>query len=196
MATTNFTSIPIIDLAKAKDPRIRAEVLEDLKHALTSIGFLYVSNHSISDKVITDLVHTLPEIFTLPQEVKDSAALINSPHFLGYSSAGSETTAGKIDKREQFEFATELVDDWTEAKPLAERLKGPNPVSGGVCVSFPDGDAAANKLLPLVVAQELSKASPCRGSIYRRAYQTERRISTPSSRSSLTPSRNFSTFSL
>jgi hypothetical protein len=37
-------------------------------------------------------------------------------------------TAGVEDKREQFEFATELPDSWREGHPLCERLKGPNQV--------------------------------------------------------------------
>ncbi|KAM0324624.1 hypothetical protein ACHAQA_008013 [Verticillium albo-atrum] len=49
-----------------------------------------------------------------------------TPHFLGYSAAGSETTAGAADNREQFEFATELAATWAKGLPLAERLRGPN----------------------------------------------------------------------
>jgi isopenicillin N synthase-like dioxygenase len=55
-------------------------------------------------------------------------ALHNSPHFLGYSQIGSETTAGVQDQREQFEFATELPNTWSEGKPRYELLKGPNQV--------------------------------------------------------------------
>ncbi|KAH7092021.1 2OG-Fe(II) oxygenase [Paraphoma chrysanthemicola] len=126
MATTNFTSVPIIDLSKADTPATRAELLEDLRHAVTSIGFLYVSNHGVPTHVIQSLVVALPKLFALPEEEKTKVALENSPHFLGYSGTGSETTAGQIDKREQYEFATELQDDWREGQPSADRLKGPN----------------------------------------------------------------------
>lgn len=128
MSTSNFTSIPIIDLSKAETPATKTELLNDLRHALTSVGFLYVSNHGVSEPVIKGLVDALPQLFKLSGEEKERVALGNSPHFLGYSGTGAETTAGKVDRREQFEFATELVDDWAEGKPLAERLKGPNQV--------------------------------------------------------------------
>ncbi|KAF2029232.1 putative hyoscyamine 6-dioxygenase [Setomelanomma holmii] len=126
MAATDFTSIPVIDLSKANTPRSRAKLLCDLRYAITDIGFLYVSNHGVPEPVIKGLVDALPQLFRLPEEEKRKLALGNSPHFLGYSGTGAETTAGKVDKREQYEFATELKDDWREGLPLAERLRGPN----------------------------------------------------------------------
>lgn len=127
--SSNFTSIPIIDLSKAHSPDTKNELLRDLRHAVTSIGFLYVSNHGVSESPISNLVDALPQLFRLSDAQKKTVALSNSPHFLGYSGTGSETTAGKVDKREQFEFATELEDEWVEGKPRSERLKGPNQVS-------------------------------------------------------------------
>lgn len=41
---------------------------------------------------------------------------------------GTETTAGRADRREQFEFTTELDATWEEGMPLSERLRGPNSV--------------------------------------------------------------------
>lgn len=128
MASSDFTSIPVIDLAKAQDPASRAELLSELRYALTNVGFLYVSSHGISSTAIRNLVNALPQLFSLSEEEKAEVALENSPHFLGYSSAGSEKTAGKVDQREQFEFATELPNDWDKEKPLSERLRGPNQV--------------------------------------------------------------------
>jgi isopenicillin N synthase-like dioxygenase len=124
--TVDFTSIPVIDLGKAQDPATKPLVLEELRHVLLNVGFLYIRNHGVSEEVIQDLVTALPALFALNEQEKNEVALYNSPHFLGYSGAGSETTAGKTDGREQFEFATELTDDWVEGQPLAERLKGPN----------------------------------------------------------------------
>lgn len=128
MASSDFTSIPIIDLAKADISDARIKLLTDLKHAVTNVGFLYVTNHGVSNIVVESLVNALPLLFSLSEQEKEHVALKKSPHFLGYSGTGSETTAGKIDQREQFEFATELVDDWGQGQPLAERLKGPNQV--------------------------------------------------------------------
>lgn len=129
MAPSNFTCIPVIDLSNAGKKETKPELLEDLRYALTDVGFLYVSNHSVPNTVTKDLINALPRLFDLGEEEKRYVALENSPHFLGYSGTGAETTAGRADKREQFEFATELKNDWKEGDPLADRLKGPNQVS-------------------------------------------------------------------
>ncbi|PVH93695.1 Clavaminate synthase-like protein [Periconia macrospinosa] len=146
MATTNFTSIPTIDLSLASSPTTKPKLLSQLRHALVSIGFLYITNHDISPSTITSLTAALPPLFALPASAKQEAALENSPHFLGYSGTGSETTAGVADLREQFEFCTphtfspsELTSDGKSRKknpnePLYEQLKGPNQYPA----SFPD----------------------------------------------------------
>lgn len=121
-------AIPTIDLSKADDPSTRGQLIHDLRHALLDVGFLYLSNHGIEDSVIQQVIGILPSLFTLPDEIKDSAALAQSPHFLGYSKFGSETTAKAQDHREQFEFANELGDRYGEGHglPLYTRLQGPN----------------------------------------------------------------------
>ncbi|KAL8243622.1 hypothetical protein R6Q59_009880 [Mikania micrantha] len=120
---SKFDSIPTIDLALALSPATQRETLDCLIHAITSVGFLYIKNHGVPLSVINDLKDLLPELFNSSSTTKNEIALANSPHFLGYGGAGSETTAGKTDEREQFEFATELTEKWTTGKPLWERLR-------------------------------------------------------------------------
>ncbi|TDZ18951.1 putative 2-oxoglutarate-dependent dioxygenase [Colletotrichum orbiculare MAFF 240422] len=122
----SFTEIPRLDLSLANDPATEHVLLDQLRHALTDVGFLYVVNHGVPASTISDVIEALPTLFGLPAEAKEEIALSNSPHFLGYSGDGSETTAGKSDRREQVEFATELEDGWSEGLPLRERLRGPN----------------------------------------------------------------------
>ena len=126
--STDFTSIPVIDLDGASNPVTRGQLVKQLRHVLLNVGFLYIHNHSVPENIIHDMINALPVLFNLTDKEKSEIALHNSPHFLGYSGSGSETTAGKADSREQFEFATELMSDWSEGLPLAERLKGPNQV--------------------------------------------------------------------
>jgi isopenicillin N synthase-like dioxygenase len=126
--STDFASIPVIDLDDASNPATRGRVVEQLRHVLLNVGFLYIRNHGVPENIIHNLVDVLPVLFNLTDKEKSEVAIHNSPHFLGYSGTGSETTAGKADGREQFEFATELMIDWSEGLPLAERLKGPNQV--------------------------------------------------------------------
>ncbi|KIW68393.1 hypothetical protein PV04_04344 [Phialophora macrospora] len=125
-------TIPTFHLNKASfdsDPSIRADVLAQLRHSLLDIGFLYISDHGVDAAVVDNLLALLPPLFDLPEGVKSSASLVNSPHFLGYSSFGHETTAGSQDQREQFEFANEVfvrVGDGDGDDGLSTRLLGPN----------------------------------------------------------------------
>lgn len=121
--------IPTIDLSKADDPRRRGELLEEMRHAVLEVGFLYLCNHGIPSSVTKQMIELLPALFALPDQVKQSVALVQSPHFLGYSQFGSETTARVADQREQFELANELPDRYGDSNgslPLYTRLQGPN----------------------------------------------------------------------
>ena len=121
-------SIPTIDLRRAQTPSSRKQLLDEIRPALLEVGFLYISNHGIDNSLIRSLVGILPVLFSLPKEAKEEVALVKSPHFLGYSNFGSETTANKQDHREQFELANELLDIYGQGKrqPLYTRLQGPN----------------------------------------------------------------------
>lgn len=120
--------IPTIDLSKASSPATKHELLRDVRHALTEVGFLYLSNHGIDNSLIQDLVATLPRLFALSESEKESTALVQSPHFLGFSRFGTEVTAQAPDQREQFELANELADQYSQdhCLPLYTRLQGPN----------------------------------------------------------------------
>ena len=54
--------------------------------------------------------------------------MANSEHFLGYSRLGAELTKGKVDQREQFDFATKHVCRWKEGDAEYYRLWGPSQV--------------------------------------------------------------------
>ncbi|KPM43463.1 hypothetical protein AK830_g3118 [Neonectria ditissima] len=122
----DFTQIPILDLSLSDDPATLPDLLSRLKAALTEVGFLYIANHGVPPSVTADLVRLLPALFALPAEAKTAIALERSPHFLGYSGAGTETTAGGADHREQVELATELDARTPGAGPPCEGLRGPN----------------------------------------------------------------------
>jgi isopenicillin N synthase-like dioxygenase len=129
-------NIPVLDLTLADSPEQRPLLLDQLRNALFNVGFLYIINHGISEHVISNLADNLPALFDLPESSKAKLSKINSPHFLGYSGFAEETTQGKHDLREQFDFATELpviyqenaVDEKSERdfSKLYWRLRGPN----------------------------------------------------------------------
>ena len=101
-------TIPLLDLKTAEDPQCRELLLEQLRDALFNIGFLYISNHGVPEATIAELTGLMPALFNLSDARKAGLSKLNSPHFLGYSGLAEETTQGKRDFREQFDFATEL----------------------------------------------------------------------------------------
>lgn len=138
----SFNQIPTLDLGWADDAARRPQLLAQLRHALVDVGFLYVARHGVPEQVVDDMVRVLPALFALSDVQKEGINLHYSPHFLGYSAAGAETTAGQADRREQVEFATELAARWTPEKPVYERLRGPNqwPAAGAVTIPGTDRD--------------------------------------------------------
>src|SRR5215469_110608 len=136
-------SIPVLDLDLQYGPH-QELLLNGLRDALFEVGFLYIENHGVPQSIISNLVDLLPSLFNLPNESKARISKLNSPHFLGYSGFAEEMTLGKKDRREQFDFATDLPVVWqeheSERKPangepanrqrdfakLYWRLRGPN----------------------------------------------------------------------
>ncbi|GAB7335416.1 hypothetical protein MBLNU13_g07787t1 [Cladosporium sp. NU13] len=115
-------TIPILDLSLAKDSNLRSELLKQLHAALFDVGFLYIVNHDVPTDTITRLTSLLPDLFDLPAEQKALLTKLNSPHFLGYSGFAEETTLGKQDLREQFDFGTELPAIWQD--PISREAIG------------------------------------------------------------------------
>ncbi|KAG2074738.1 Clavaminate synthase-like protein [Suillus decipiens] len=122
----NFSSVPVLDFALVSDNATKPEFILQLRHALINVGFLYLKNHTVSQKVTNDLIDYIPRLFDLPQEAKNQILMANSPHFLGYSKLGAEFTKGKTDYREQFDFATPHETQWKPGAPEHLRLWGPS----------------------------------------------------------------------
>lgn len=66
----SFTSIPILDLAAAKDPATKPQFLADLRHALIEVGFLYLKNVGISDEFFQEVIREGKAFFDIPEEEK------------------------------------------------------------------------------------------------------------------------------
>ena len=122
-------TIPVIDFCLAESFNTKQALLIDLRSALLNVGFIYLKNHGVPEQTVIGVQNLLPALFDLSEPEKEECSLINSPHFLGWSKFGSETTASRRDEREQFEFATELPDVFEESgglKSLCTQLHGPN----------------------------------------------------------------------
>ncbi|KAH8901046.1 Clavaminate synthase-like protein [Thozetella sp. PMI_491] len=119
------SALPLVDLSRLRQEETRAEELKQLRHALFTIGFLYLVNTGLED--ITKQLHdSLPDLFALSDEKKAAVAMLHSPAFLGYTKLGSEMTAGGTDWREQFDLGTATEDAWVEGKgqPIWYKMEG------------------------------------------------------------------------
>lgn len=110
--------IPLLDLAKYHSDR-RAFV-EELREACHLVGFFLV-RHDFQD-VADTILSEARQFFQRPLEQKQQISYYNCPSFRGYMPLGVENTAGKVDSREQIEWAVEYPRPGKQW-PLYERLK-------------------------------------------------------------------------
>jgi isopenicillin N synthase-like dioxygenase len=66
----SFTTVPVLDLAKANDPATKSELLEQLRHALMEVGFLYISNTTIPNELLEQVKAAGKTVFDIPEEEK------------------------------------------------------------------------------------------------------------------------------
>ena len=66
----SFTTIPVLDLALAKDPATKPVFLNDLRHALMEVGFLYLKNVGIPDELVQRVIAEGRAFFDIPEEEK------------------------------------------------------------------------------------------------------------------------------
>lgn len=98
-----FTSVPVLDYAESALPSTRPAFLKALKAAIVNVGFFYLKNTGVPDKVQSEFTEQSIALFNLPLEKKLEIEMVNSKHFLGYARLGQEVTALKNDYREQFD---------------------------------------------------------------------------------------------
>lgn len=66
----SFTSVPILDLALARDPATKPEFLNQLRDALLEVGFLYLKNAGIPDELFQQVIGQAKAFFEIPMEEK------------------------------------------------------------------------------------------------------------------------------
>ncbi len=120
------TALPVVDLRA--DPAALRRRLGQVAH---EVGFFYLTGHGVPEPLISRVLDTARRFFALPQADKDAIAMVNSPHFRGYTRLGGELTGGAVDWREQIDIGPERV-------PLVDppeqylRLQGPNQWPAGL----------------------------------------------------------------
>lgn len=66
----SFTKIPVLDLAEARSPETKPQLLEELRHALMEVGFLYIKNTAIPNELLEQVKTAGTAIFDIPEEEK------------------------------------------------------------------------------------------------------------------------------
>ncbi|ETS84440.1 hypothetical protein PFICI_02465 [Pestalotiopsis fici W106-1] len=122
--STSFSSIPLVDFGRLKNPQTKEAELAVLRDAIFHVGFLYLVNNG-AEALIEEAHERLPEIFAISSKDKNHIDMLKSPSFLGYTSLGRETTAKVIDMREQFDFGSEC-SEYKDGDPFWQMLEGPS----------------------------------------------------------------------
>jgi len=117
-----YTQIPVLDWTLAK--RDKPLFVSQLRSAMINVGFLYLSNHPVPMDLVNHVIDLAPKFFALPQNVKNSVDMSDSPHFHGYLRVGGEVGDGNPDTREQFNFGGDRVCRYEEGKPEYLKLHG------------------------------------------------------------------------
>ncbi|KEF56713.1 uncharacterized protein A1O9_06903 [Exophiala aquamarina CBS 119918] len=121
----SFSSVPILDLSLARDPRAKPQFLLDLRYALLEVGFLYIKNTGIPQELIHEVIRLGKGFFALPEEKKLEIEMKNAKSFLGYNKLGMEITRFKTDWREQIDLSTPHPIPGPD-DPLYRNLLAPN----------------------------------------------------------------------
>jgi isopenicillin N synthase-like dioxygenase len=123
----DINSLPILNLELFKQESTKAQFLKDLQSIAKEIGFFYLVGHGISKQRIEEIQNISKQFFSLNQNKKDELAMVNSPHFRGYSQPNAENTRNVPDFREQIDIGPELEAlAVNEDTPLWALMQGPN----------------------------------------------------------------------
>jgi len=123
-AENAFSNIPIIDIQDIDSPdaSTKRKLAEAVRDACINVGFLYVKNHGIPEKLIENALASSKDFFSLPEEKKAELDIKKTPNFKGYNgllrSNNDPESAG--DMHEGFEFG------WEEIVPKGEDEKRAN----------------------------------------------------------------------
>lgn len=104
--------IPILDWSIHKtDPTAFARSLGE---ACRDTGFFLLTNHGISETMISDVFAQADQFFARPFAEKQALDIRNNPHNRGWAALGSESlddTADEVDQKEAFNVGFDLAAD-------------------------------------------------------------------------------------
>src|SRR5579863_7464562 len=88
MAKTDFSDIPLIDIAALRKGRGTDDIAERIVEACETAGFFYVTGHGVSEGTIAGIFAAARWFFAAPQAIRDALDVKTSPNFRGYVPMG------------------------------------------------------------------------------------------------------------
>lgn len=99
--------IPVIDIGPLRDGSDAKSVAKSLHHASQEVGFIYIANHGIDDRLMKSARETALGFFRLPEETKRRVA-VSEKHRGFLAQGGAKMQAdSKADLKESFIFGHE-----------------------------------------------------------------------------------------
>ena len=92
-----MSAIPSVNLEDfiSNDKNRKEKFIKEIGSAFENIGFVALSGHFLSEKLVDDLYSEIKKFFHLPQEVKDKYEIPGIGGQRGYTSFGKEHAKGK-----------------------------------------------------------------------------------------------------
>ncbi|WP_026808888.1 isopenicillin N synthase family dioxygenase [Arenibacter latericius] len=110
-----MSAIPSVNLEDfiSGDPARKEKFIKEIGDAFEDIGFVALSGHFLSEKLVEDLYSEIKDFFNLPQEVKDKYEIEGIGGQRGYTSFGKEHAKGRKegDLKEFWHFGQYVEDD-------------------------------------------------------------------------------------
>lgn len=103
------------------------DFVQALRAACHDPGFCYVYGHGVPASLESELMTAARQFFDLPESERRALAIVNSPHFRGYTILGDERTKGISDWRDQLDVGPEEgAAPMDPGGPAWLRMRGPN----------------------------------------------------------------------
>jgi isopenicillin N synthase-like dioxygenase len=118
-------AVPILDLQDYIEPTTKDRFVRALRDVCHSVGFLYLTGHGVDHALNVRVTEVSRTFFGRSDGEKRSIAMVNSPHFRGYTPVGGELTRGRADLREEVDLGPDRPAVQSPRQPW-QRLQGPN----------------------------------------------------------------------
>jgi isopenicillin N synthase-like dioxygenase len=123
----SLPNLDMHDFLRAPQSAGGARFVRGLTEACHDVGFCYLSGHGVPIELDAAIMAQARAFFALPESERRALAIVNSPHFRGYTVLGGELTKNVRDWREQLDIGPEEpAARVPPSAPAWQRLRGPN----------------------------------------------------------------------